>query len=182
MQLHNAPLKPRQRALQIVASETGWVGVLIVVMGAGVGALLDFQIAGLHPLFSVGLLLASIPVSLYWTVRRTLKMGRDPHNESYFRNLALASVAGQSGCSTVIMVFMALFAGLYLDSRLDTHPIFTIGLVVVSVPLSLYVMVRIVMNSVGAINLTSPAGGERSHPDSPAHLAEKSNHTKENGS
>ncbi len=55
-------------------------------------------------------------------------------NPDYVRNLALATVAGQSGCMTVILIFMGLFGGMYIDSRLDTHPIFTIGLVLLAIP------------------------------------------------
>lgn len=182
MQFRNASLKPRQQAFKVVSSEIGCLGALIVAVGAGLGVLLDFQVAGLHPILSVGLLLISVPISVYWTVQRTLRMGR-PRNDGYYRNLALASVAGQSGCATVVLIFLALFAGLFLDSKLDTHPIFTIGLVLVSVPFSLYIMVRILMRSVGAITLQAPHGAVRSQPPStPARLAEESHHTKENGS
>jgi hypothetical protein len=74
----------------------------------------------------------------------------------YMRNVALASMAGQAGCSTVILIFAALFAGLFLDSRLDTRPLFTLGLILLSIPLSLYAMVRMMLSAVGAIQLENP--------------------------
>ncbi len=79
-------------------------------------------------------------------------MDRRTPNTDYMRNLALATVAGQAGCTTVILVFVALFAGMYLDSRLDTHPVFTIGLILAAIPVSLYSMIRLMLSSVAAIN------------------------------
>ena len=76
---------------------------------------------------------------------------QQPKTEDYMRNMALAVVAGQAGCSTLVVVFAALFAGLYLDSHLGTRPLFTIGLLVASVPISLYAMVRLILSSVAAI-------------------------------
>jgi F0F1-type ATP synthase assembly protein I len=140
---------PHQLALRTVIGEPGVSGLFLVVVATGLGLLLDFQVTNLHPVFSVGLLLLSIPASLFWTVRRT-HMDRKI-NPDYVRNLALATVAGQAGCITVILVFAGLFGGMYLDSRLDTHPLFTIGLVMLSIPVSLYSMVRLMLSAIAAI-------------------------------
>lgn len=59
-------------------------------------------------------------------------------------NLTLASVAGQVGFLTLIIVFVALFGGLWLDKALDTKPLFTIILLVVSMPVTLVLMFRVV--------------------------------------
>ena len=146
-------------ALRILTSERGVSGLFLVVVVTGIGLLLDFQVFHLHPVFSVGLLLASIPISLFWTLRR-IDMDRKITPE-YVRNLALATVAGQSGCMTVILIFLGLFAGMYLDARLDTHPLFTIGLVMLAIPISLYAMVRLMLSSIAAIKPSPPAGGSR---------------------
>jgi len=95
----------------------------------------------------------------------------------YVRNLALASMASQAGCLSVILIFLALFAGLFLDARLDTHPIFTIVLIVISIPVSLLAMIRLMLSSVAAMKL-SAADTSRATPSSTG----KSVHTKENGS
>jgi F0F1-type ATP synthase assembly protein I len=55
----------------------------------------------------------------------------------------LAGIIGQVGCITVIIVGLALGAGLLLDRFLDTRPIFTILFMVGSVPVTLYVIVRV---------------------------------------
>ncbi len=69
---------------------------------------------------------------------------RDPGE--YFRNVSAAVVAGQSGCMTVIIVFVALFAGLWLDATLGTRPAFTLVLTLLSIPVSLVVMVYTVLD------------------------------------
>jgi F0F1-type ATP synthase assembly protein I len=145
-----------QIALRTVLGEPAVSGLFLILVATGLGLLLDFQITNLHPIFSVGLLLSSIPVSLFWTIRRTpLSMDRKV-TPDYVRNLALATVAGQSGCMTVILIFLGLFGGMYLDSRLDTHPVFTVGLVLAAIPISLYAMVRLMLSSIAAIKPPPP--------------------------
>jgi F0F1-type ATP synthase assembly protein I len=64
-----------------------------------------------------------------------------PKRGDYAFNLTLAIVAGQVGCLTLIIVIAALFAGLWLDSRMGTRPMFTISLMIISIPVTLFVMV-----------------------------------------
>jgi len=156
MHRQRIPPSAHRIALQAVLGEPGLSGLFLVLLATGAGLLLDFQVFNLHPVFSIGLLLVSIPVCLFWAIRRTLRMTHKPTSEDYMRNLALATVAGQSGCMTIIVIFMALFAGMFLDSKLNTHPLFTIGLVLVSVPVSLYMMIRLALSSVAAIRFSSP--------------------------
>ncbi len=66
-------------------------------------------------------------------------------------SLALAGVAGQAGCVTLIVVIAALVLGLWLDNALNTRqvyhmPVATIVLIVLSVPVSVYLMLRTVLN------------------------------------
>jgi F0F1-type ATP synthase assembly protein I len=72
------------------------------------------------------------------------KEGKD--HTQYTLNLALAGVVSQVGCLTTIIVIVALFIGLLIDSRLDTRPTFTILLVVLSVPFTLFAMFWVVRN------------------------------------
>ena len=71
-------------------------------------------------------------------------------------NLALAAVAGQVGCLTTVIVVVALIAGLFLDSRFNTRPTFTILLVVLSVPVTLAVMFWVVRNVTARMKSSSP--------------------------
>jgi magnesium-transporting ATPase (P-type) len=54
----------------------------------------------------------------------------------------LASVVGQVGCLVVFIVFIALGAGILIDRFLGTTGLFTILLMVGSVPVALYLTVR----------------------------------------
>jgi hypothetical protein len=60
-------------------------------------------------------------------------------------------VAAQAGCVTVIVVIVALVAGVWLDRVLGTRqmigiPVATIGLIILSVPVSVVLMIRTVLS------------------------------------
>lgn len=76
-------------------------------------------------------------------------MKRRPNSNpiDYFVNLGLAAVAGSSGCVLMVLVVSALLFGLLLDNYFGSRPIFTIILVVISVPVSLWIMVQIAMRA-----------------------------------
>ncbi len=64
--------------------------------------------------------------------------------QQYTFNLALAAVASQVGCLTLVIIFGALIAGLWLDRVFETKPLFTILFMVGSMPVTLYVMYKVV--------------------------------------
>jgi MFS-type transporter involved in bile tolerance (Atg22 family) len=57
----------------------------------------------------------------------------------------LAGVLGQVGCLTVLIIAGAIIAGLWLDNQFQTRPFITLGLVIASIPVTLFLMVRIVL-------------------------------------
>ena len=59
-------------------------------------------------------------------------------------NFTLAVVVGQVGCLTLLIVLAALFGGIWLDRYLDTQPILTIGLVIISIPVTIVVTLFVV--------------------------------------
>lgn len=63
------------------------------------------------------------------------------------RNLALAAVAAQAGCATIIIIILALLIGLWLDAQFGVRGLFTIGVLALSVPLTLYIMLRIALGA-----------------------------------
>lgn len=71
------------------------------------------------------------------------------------KNLALAGMAGQVGCLTLVIVLGAVFLGLWLDSILGTRPWFTLGLVVVSIPVSLLVMLVVARTAISKIKASA---------------------------
>jgi len=67
-------------------------------------------------------------------------------------NLAMATVAGQAGCLTIVIILAALFLGLWLDNVFNTaRPVFTFGLVLGSVPITLFVMVWVARSAISQI-------------------------------
>lgn len=80
---------------------------------------------------------------------------------SRIRNLGLAAIAGQAGCATLIIVFVALFLGLWLDSRMGQRGPFTFGLLILSVPLSLWIMLRIALGAISRIQPQVPHEAQR---------------------
>ena len=87
---------------------------------------------------------------------------------SRVRNLGLAALAAQAGCAALLSVFAALLIGLWLDAQAGQRGPFTIGLLVLSVPLSLYVMLRIAMGAIRRIVPqvpSKPAGQEPSEQE-----------------
>ena len=66
-------------------------------------------------------------------------------------NLTLAAVASQVGCLTIFIVFGALIAGLWLDTHFDTRPLFTVGLMIASIPMTLIIMFWIVKRATSRI-------------------------------
>ncbi len=84
----------------------------------------------------------------------------------YLINLSLAGVAGQVGCVTVLIVFGALLAGMWLDGWLKTKPLFTVGLLLGSVPVTLVIMVWLVRSAVARIKTLGPAPKPRKEEES----------------
>jgi hypothetical protein len=77
-------------------------------------------------------------------------------NKQYWLNLTLAGAAGQVGCVTLIIILAAVLGGLWLDSRFHTRPMFTLILVVASIPVSLLAMVFIVRLVTSKIKASPP--------------------------
>ena len=82
-------------------------------------------------------------------------------------NYTLAVVVGQVGCLTVLIIFLTLFAGLYLDNLFGTRPWFTIILLVASVPVTLAVMIWVIRWTTSKMNLI-----ESDNEESPQEEAE----------
>lgn len=64
-------------------------------------------------------------------------MSDRPPSRNVGQGIALGAVAGQAGCLIVVMVLAGLGVGIWLDGQLGTRPLFTLALVLLSIPLSL---------------------------------------------
>lgn len=72
------------------------------------------------------------------------------------RNLTLAGIAGLAGLATVIIVFTALLLGLWLDAVFAVRGIFAVTLLILSVPLSLFTMLKIVLGAMEKLQKQQP--------------------------
>jgi ABC-type transport system involved in cytochrome c biogenesis permease subunit len=77
--------------------------------------------------------------------------GQDKDRQQYLTNLTMAAVAGQVGCLTLVIIFGALIGGLWLDKTYSTKPLFTMLFMIASMPITLYVMIRVVKGATGRI-------------------------------
>lgn len=71
------------------------------------------------------------------------KLGKG--NGRYAFNLTIIGIFGQVGFLTLFIVLIALFGGLWLDKTFDSKPLFTVILMVASVPVSLILMYKVVI-------------------------------------
>ncbi len=81
----------------------------------------------------------------------------DPNpRRTRIKNLTLAGIAGQAGCWVILMVIGALLLGLWVDAQLGLRGPFTIGIVVLSIPVTMFVVFRIVLRLIAAIQPPTP--------------------------
>ena len=73
-------------------------------------------------------------------------------NEVITKTLTQGSLIGvQAGCVSVIVVILALVAGMFLDRIIGTQYVFTVGLLLLSIPVGLGAMVYSVLRSTRAM-------------------------------
>jgi F0F1-type ATP synthase assembly protein I len=78
-------------------------------------------------------------------------MTEQSDNKQKIFNMALAIVAGQGGCVTLIIILAAVLLGLWVDNINGTKPWFTLMFLLVSVPISLASMFLVVRSAIGRI-------------------------------
>jgi ATP synthase protein I len=66
-------------------------------------------------------------------------------------NWALLGLIGQVGCVTFVIVLLVIFFGLWLDGQFGTRPLFTMILVLSSIPVSIFLMLFLVRKGVDRI-------------------------------
>lgn len=80
----------------------------------------------------------------------------DDHDKDHRKaiNLTIIGIFGQVGFLTLFIIILALLGGLWLDKTFDSKPLFTIILMIASVPVSLVLMYKIVMWATARIRPT----------------------------
>jgi len=89
-----------------------------------------------------------------------------PENRTNNRfNTVLATVVGQVGCFTPVIILGALFAGLWLDRQFETKPFFTILFIVGSAPVSVFVLYQIVRTATARLKIDKQVKNSEEDPD-----------------
>jgi len=79
--------------------------------------------------------------------------GPEDNNQNSFKSAVTITVIGVA-VITFVVILVALFAGLWLDKLLSTRPLFTIGLVIISIPVTILLMFRLVKMATSRIKPT----------------------------
>jgi len=69
----------------------------------------------------------------------------EPTASTRISNISVATIAGAAGCFMTVAIVGALVLGIVIDKLLGFRGPFTVGLVLVTAPASLYVVFRMVM-------------------------------------
>lgn len=90
----------------------------------------------------------------------------NPNSEhpQYSLSIAVMIVVGLGGVLVLALVMGILLLGIALDRALNTRPLFTIGLMILSAPVSIFVMYRVAMSviskTVSKAKIKRPQQGE----------------------
>ncbi len=77
---------------------------------------------------------------------------QDPQLEAAHASLKLAfRLLAQIALLTIVVLLVALFGGQALDRLLSTRRVFTVSLLLLSFPVSLYIIYRVALNTVAQI-------------------------------
>ncbi len=71
-------------------------------------------------------------------------------NQDEFRTAVIMTVVWVAGL-TLVVIFAALLAGLWLDKVLNSRPWLTIILIIVSIPVTIYLTLRVVRSATARI-------------------------------
>lgn len=89
--------------------------------------------------------------------------GPDSQKQDEFRAAVIMTVVWVAGL-TLVVIFLALFAGLMLDKFLASKPLFTILFMVASIPLTIFLTLRVVRKASGRIQ---PTNGNKAPEEEP---------------
>jgi len=86
-------------------------------------------------------------------------------------NATTIGVVVSVGCLTLVIVIIALLLGIWLDGQFNTRPWFTLGLIILSIPVSLFVIVAIVRKAI--LKIRSDLGNTKDQPTEVAGFGKK---------
>lgn len=72
---------------------------------------------------------------------------RSPQVTNRLHNLTIAFISVQAGCASMIIIFISIMVGAWFGSLLGQRGLCIVSMVVLSMPISLYVMVWIALRA-----------------------------------
>jgi MYXO-CTERM domain-containing protein len=76
--------------------------------------------------------------------------------------LAALGLLGQVGCVTILMIAISIGGGLFLDAQFGTRPWITVGLLIASVPVTMFLMFKIVLAFAPKVQMNAlPVGSDK---------------------
>ncbi len=70
-------------------------------------------------------------------------------------NTILVVMIGQVGCLTLVILFLSVLGGLWLDSLFGTKPILTVALLLAGIPISVVVMITVARRTLAKLKSKS---------------------------
>lgn len=70
-------------------------------------------------------------------------MAQSDNNDRNSFNTLVIVLVGQMGCLTLVIIFLTIFAGIWLDNTFHTKPFFTLGLLLAGIPVSVILMIYV---------------------------------------
>lgn len=81
----------------------------------------------------------------------TLPQGDEQQERRRILTIAIVIIIAQVGVLTLAIILGALFGGLWLDNHFQTKPVFTMVLLVASIPVSLLMMLWVVRKGLARV-------------------------------
>jgi len=82
-------------------------------------------------------------------------MEQSDKNPRNILNTLLVVMIGQVGCLTIVIILASVFGGLWLDETFGTKPLFTLVLLLASIPISVFLMLFISRRTLARLKLQS---------------------------
>ena len=89
--------------------------------------------------------------------------GSRKQGQDEFRSAVTLTVVWVAGL-TLVVIFIGLFAGILIDNLLDSKPLFTVALMITSIPVTIFLTFRVVKTATRRIHPETKKGNPEEGP------------------
>jgi F0F1-type ATP synthase assembly protein I len=93
--------------------------------------------------------------------------GSRKQGQDEFRSAVIMTVIWVAGL-TLVVIFVGLFAGIQIDNLLHSKPLFTVALMITSIPITIFLTLRVVKTATRRIQ----PGMKKANPEEGSHRGE----------